>query len=75
MTFARPTADQINDHLKSGGIVQVATHLKAITYDERHAGMFSEGKDGCLYVARRKHKDCLSTGQRLLVAIRMGRYV
>jgi hypothetical protein len=74
MTFTRPTADALNSHLASGGVIIIATYAKATEYAAKHAGMFEEGKDGCLYVRRGKGRICLSTGQRLLVGIRMGRY-
>lgn len=74
-TFERPTADYINDWLRNGGCVRVGTYLRYTDYKPKHAGMFTEGRDGCLYVARGKSRDCLSSGQRLLVSLRLYREV
>lgn len=64
-------ADRINAHLKNGGSVVVSNHLSATEYKKRHAGMFSTGSDGNLYVQRGRHKDCLTTcgGTSFLVKI------
>lgn len=69
------TAEQLNAHLADEGYVQVTTHQRSTLYDSRHAGWFTQGKDGNLYVRRGRTKDCLSMdeGRRLLVSIRLGR--
>lgn len=68
------TAEQLNAVLRDDGYVQVTTHLRSTLYSARHAGWFTQGKDGNLYVRRGRTKDCLSMdeGRRLLVAIRLG---
>ena len=72
--MSAPTADLLNAHLKSGGIVQVATVYRATLYKEKHAGMFFQGKDGNLYVKAGKSSHCLthSKGTYALVSIRLG---
>ena len=66
-------ADTLNRHLENGGTVVVSTYLRATCYRKRHAGMFSTGRDGNLYVQHGRGKNCLSmnSGRQLLVAIRM----
>ena len=68
-----PTADQLNAHLAGGGTVTVATYGRATVYRPKHAGMFTQGIDGNLYVARGRFRDCLTIdrGRRLLVAVRL----
>jgi len=72
---AAELADRINAHLRDGGAVQVTTYGKSTVYEEKHAGWFSVDSTGCLMVRRGRHKDCLSVGERIMVAIRFGRYV
>lgn len=66
------TAEQINAHLANDGIVQVFSHNHATNYTKKHAGWFSQGNDGNLYVRRGKGKDCLTfnAGRNALVTIR-----
>lgn len=71
-TKTRPTADELNAHLASGGVVQVTTYMRSTLYDSRHAGWFSERK-GSLHVQSGRRHDCLSCGDRLMVGIRLGR--
>ena len=71
----RPTADAINAHLASGGVVQVTTYGKSTVYHPRSAGVFLETKDGSLAVRRGRSIDRLSMGAALLVSVRFGRYV
>lgn len=70
----RFTAGQLNEHLKSGGVVQVTTHMHSTLYGEKHAGHFSE-KNGNLHVKAGKGTNQLSQGGRMLVGIRTGRFV
>lgn len=69
-----PTADQLNAHLASGGHVVIGTCTRGTHYKPRHAGMFSQGADGNLYVQHGRGRNCLtmSKGRTALVAIRMG---
>jgi len=70
------TADELNAHLKSGGVVQVTTYLKSTVYTSKHAGWFSTSKGGALLVQSGNSKVRLSLDDgKLLVAIRLGRYV
>ncbi len=64
-------ADKLNSILESGGTVVVSTQLKAVQYGKKHAGWFSTGKDGNLYVNHGKGKNCLTAdgGKMLLVKI------
>jgi len=57
-----PTADKLNAHLKSGGVVQVATVYRATIYREKHASIFFQGADGNLYVKVGKGSHCLTYG-------------
>ena len=68
-----PTAETLNEHLAAGGRVQVTTYGRSTIYQKRHAGMFSQGKDGNLYVASGRSKDCLTMagGTKVLVGIRL----
>jgi hypothetical protein len=68
--LCRPSADRLNAVLAAGGTVVVATYLRATQYRSRHAGMFFE-RGGALYVRRGRSADCLSIGDRLLVALRI----
>ena len=65
-------ADKINNHLKSGGAIQVSTYLKSTIYRQKHAGMFKmSGKN--LMVQRGRKFDQLSIGERILVSIRFSK--
>lgn len=66
-------AQTLNEHLESGGAVQVSTYLKSTIYDSRHVGWFKES-NGELYVKRGKGWDCLWFVDRPMVSIRLGRY-
>ncbi len=70
--FSRPSADALNTHLSGGGSVQVTTYLRSTIYTAKHAGMFFERGDN-LYVKRGRYADCLSTGNRLLVSVRLSK--
>jgi hypothetical protein len=63
-------ATRLNEHLASGGVIQVATYCKAWLYSKRHAGWFTEDANGNLYVQHGRGRNCLSHGDRLLVSIR-----
>lgn len=67
------SAEQLNAHLASGGVVQVTTYLRSTIYDNRHAGWFSENSKGELFVRRGRSKDCLGRNGSL-VGIRLGQY-
>ena len=69
----RPTANELNQHLESGGVVQVTTYLRSTIYGQKHAGYFHELEDGALAVQHGRTFNRLSMGERLLVAIRKGR--
>ena len=70
-TATRPTAAALNAHLAAGGTVTVTTHLRATTYNRKHEGAFTEGRDKCLYVAAGRGRNCLSLPKTLLVGIRL----
>jgi hypothetical protein len=70
-TMSRLTANDLNERLAAGGIVQVATMTKAWLYKKSHAGCFSE-KDGSLYRQHGKSVERLSHGEQLLVGVRIG---
>jgi len=69
----RPTANQLNDHLRDGGQVMVATYGHGTIYSPKHTGWFTEGTDGNLYVRYGRGRNCLSVKDRLMVGIRYGR--
>jgi hypothetical protein len=71
-TATRPTAEQLNEKLASGGFVQVTTYMHSTVYRPKHAGMFFE-KNGSLHVKSGRGSNCLSTGENLMVQIRSGR--
>lgn len=67
-------ADQLNAHLASGKYVQVTTYTKSIIYGPKHAGWFTQGKDGCVYVNHNKGKVCLSMSNgAFLVGVRLSK--
>lgn len=66
-------ASELNEHLESGGVVQVTTHLRSWLYTSKHAGWFTE-HNGNLHVQSGKRTNQLSIGDRMLVGIRCGRY-
>ena len=65
-----PTASELNEHLKSGGMIQITTHLRSTIYKPQHAGMFVE-HGGQLGVKRGKHIDTLSNDNGPMVSIRL----
>ncbi len=67
------TAAKLNAYLAGGGAIQVTTYLKSTIYGSKHAGWFTEGKDGSLYVAQGRGKVCLGKPERVLVGLRFGR--
>ena len=69
-----PTADEINAHLAAGHGVMISTYGRATVYRSKHAGWFTQGADGNLYVRSGRRKDCLtmSRGACALVSIRFG---
>lgn len=67
-------ADQLNEHLESGGIVQITTYEKSTVYKQNNAGVFVD-RNGSLYVQRGRNLDRLSFGNHILVSIRLGRIV
>jgi hypothetical protein len=64
-------ADENNEFLEAGGIIELRSRTKLWEYRKKHAGMFYMGADGNLYVKRGKSADCLSScnGTRLLVSV------
>lgn len=69
--FTRPSADVLNDHLRRGGRIMVATYGHATVYGPKHAGWFKARKDGCLAVRYGRGWNCLSMSNgNLMVAIR-----
>lgn len=76
ITDTRPTAGTLNEHLASGGVVQVTTYTRSVLYTSRHVGWFADDTQGNLRVKfGRRGSNQLSIGERLLVGIRLGRYV
>lgn len=67
-------ANEINNHLSDGGLVQVTTYLRSTLYKSQHAGMFFV-KNGNLNVKHGKGVNCLSVKDTLLVGIRFGKSV
>ena len=67
-------AESLNQHLVSGGVVQVTTCMKSWLYQPKHAGMFVQRPDG-LYVKQGKRAVPLIINGCALVSIRTGRYV
>lgn len=69
------TAKEINDHLASGGVVQISTYTKSTIYGPEWAGLFFEDAEGNVYLRRGKATICLTFagGTSLLVSIRFGR--
>jgi hypothetical protein len=69
-----PTADYLNDHLRTGGYVQVTTRMRSTLYGPAHAGWFTQTARGELQVRNGKRTNTLSIpGVGLLVGIRLGR--
>ena len=68
-------AEVLNDHLRGGGAVQVTTGARSTIYTSEHAGWFSTGTDGNLYVQWGRKKNCLTFGEgkHLLVGLRLSR--
>ena len=70
--YSGSAADKANDHLRSGGVIQVTTYTRSTLYTQRHAGMFlMQGHN--LHVKAGRGSHCLSIGDRPLVSIRFGR--
>lgn len=61
-------AAKINEHLKSGGVVQVTTYARSTIYTSKHAGWFTQGSDG-IYVRQGRGKVFLG-----FTPIRLGWY-
>jgi hypothetical protein len=59
----------IQDHLDTGGVVQVVTYAKAWQYTAKHRDWFSADDSG-LYVRQGKGRVCLN-----FTGMRFGRYV
>ena len=66
------TATEINNHLKSGGVVQVTTYLRSTIYNAKHVGWFFDKGDG-VYVRSGRGSIFLGHPDRPLVSIRLGR--
>lgn len=66
-------ATQINNHLASGGVVQITTYLKSWLYTSKHVGWFKM-INGNLHVANGNKLNRLSNGDNVLVSIRFGNY-
>ena len=67
-------AEKINNHLENNGIVMVSAYNRSTEYSKKHAGLFTTGSDGSLYVKRGKGNICLSFGpNQLLVKIKFYR--
>ena len=69
------TAAELNAHLESDGVVIVSTYNKSTQYNKKHAGWFSQDKNGNFWVKYGKKHNQLSIGDLMLVKIRMGRFV
>ena len=70
---ANMTATRLNDHLTSGGVVQVTTYLRSTLYNVKHAGWFSENSKGELFVTHGRGKVCLGSTAAPNVGILFGR--
>lgn len=60
--------EKVQNHLNSGGVIQVTTYMKSWIYEKKHVAMFSE-KNGELFVKQGK-----STVSLRYAGIRFGRY-
>lgn len=69
------TANHLNQHLASGGIVQITTYARSTLYSSKHAGWFTEDAKGAIYVKRGRSKDQVAMPGRWLVGVRLGRLV
>jgi hypothetical protein len=58
MAKARRLQQKITDTFSKGGVVQIVTHLKATTYQPKHANLFKFDRFSA-YVARGKRFDCI----------------
>jgi hypothetical protein len=67
------SAERLNGHLQSGGIVQVSTYLRSTLYRQKHAGWFYEDSAGMLRVKSGNRSLCLGRPDKPLVDIRLGR--
>lgn len=73
-TKKAPFADFVNDvneHLASGGKVLIRTHTAATLYSQKHAGWFTQSKDGSIFVKHGKRSVCLGSTRILLVAAKL----
>ncbi len=68
------TAQELNNHLASGGVVQVSTYGKSKVYHQVNTGDFTQ-RDNGLYVRRGRGRDYLGPIGRPWVSIRTGRFV
>ena len=60
---------EIQTHLRTGGVIQTVTYTRATQYTRKHADWFSANDNG-LYVRHGRGKVCLN-----FTTIRFGRYV
>jgi hypothetical protein len=67
-------AEEINNHLHNGGVVQVTTYLKSWLYRSRHTGWFFMQGDN-LHVKHGRGNFQLSNGDNVLVKIQFGKEV
>ncbi len=63
-------ATLLNDHLKSGGMVQVTTYLRATRYTAKHSGWFFADSAGDLRVKSGRGSVILATPRQMMVDIR-----
>lgn len=66
----RRNANTMNAILTAGGTVTTVNHGKSVRYTKKHAGMFSEGKDGNIFVRHGKGYVRLSTNGGALLLCR-----
>jgi len=77
MTLAQQTFDWIQGQLEQGRTVNLSTYLKTIQITPKIALAWSNagrdilkiGKDGCLYVGRGKHYDCIGYPNTVLCRV------
>ena len=63
--------NDVNEHLASGGKVLIRTHTTATLYSQKHAGWFTQSKDGSIFVRHGKRTVCLGSTRLLLVAAKL----
>ncbi len=66
-------ADEINNHLANGGVIQLVTYNNSIIYNKKNAGDFKL-IDGFLHVRYGRRYNCLEQNSGMLVKIKFGRY-